>query len=141
MTRDPESRDFRSGPPAPGALRRYDEAGGIGRLWYAFLAGILAWKLQLMVIYGLVPYACWNGLHWLIHVATALTIVMSLSGAWVGFLAWRESGGGTDTDGRIVIGRSRFMALSGMILGIFFAFVIFGQWLPNLMLGACDGIS
>lgn len=127
--------------PEPDAFRHFEEPKGMAQLWYGLLAGVVAWKLQLMVIYALVPFACWNGLYWLIHVATVATIALSLSGAWVGLVNWRRVGRSGDTAQGGVLGRSRFMALSGLVLGLFFAFIILGQWLPNLMLGPCDGIA
>lgn len=111
------------------------------RLWYGVLVGIVAWKLQLMVIYALVPFACWNGLAWIGHVATIATALLSLSGALVGWRSWTRSRARRDPALDEPMGRSGFLALSGVALGIFFAFVIVGQWLPNLFLGPCDGIA
>lgn len=111
------------------------------RLWVGFLSGLIAWKLQLMVNYALVPYACWQGLTALIHLASGATLVLALGAAAVAWRSWRRLGEGVEMESGGVTGRSRFMALSGVALGLFFGLLILGQWLPNLLLGPCDGIS
>jgi hypothetical protein len=111
------------------------------RLWFGFLAGVLAWKLQLMVNYALVPYACWQALVALIHVASVVTLALALGGAVVAWGSWRRLGEGVEMESGGIASRSRFLALSGVALGLFFALLILGQWLPNLLLGPCDGIS
>lgn len=117
------------------------EPVGTGRLWYGVLIGAAAWKLQLMVNYALVPHACWMDLSILIHLASLSTALLSLSGSWVALESWRRLGKGTDTEIGGPEGRSRFLALSGLAAGSFFALLILGQWIPNLLLSPCDGIA
>jgi hypothetical protein len=67
--------------------------------------------------------------------------------AWVSWGVWKEVGGhpvddgGFDESVSAVIGRTRFMAVSGVIVGCFSALVILGQWIPTLVLSPCQGIS
>lgn len=117
------------------------EPVGLGRLWYGVMIGAGAWKLQLLALYALVPYACWHGLPILIHMSSLAGFLLALSGGWVGWENWRRSGASIDTELGGTAGRSRFMGLAGMVIGPFFALVILGQWLPNLLLSPCDGIS
>lgn len=130
-----------SEPAATAAGERFTQPRGLARLWYGVLAGAAAWKLQLVVNYALVPYACWQRAEWMNHGASLATLLLAASGAWVAWGSWRETGGGTDTAHGGAAGRSRFMALSGMALSGLFVLLILGQWIPNLLLGACDGIS
>ncbi|HEX2191350.1 MAG TPA: hypothetical protein VHG51_20735 [Longimicrobiaceae bacterium] len=130
-----------SEPSATAAEERFTQPRGLARLWYAVLVGAAAWKLQLVVNYALVPYACWQRAEWMLHVASFVPMLLAATGGWVGWKIWKETGEGTDTALGGPEGRSRFMALSAMALSALFVLVILGQWIPDLLLGACDGIS
>jgi hypothetical protein len=110
-------------------------------LWYGIFGSIVAWKLQLVTNYALYPYLCWHRLEIVNHVLSLLFFGMALSGALMAWRAWRHMGEETDLERGGVIGRSRFMAVSGIILSLYLALVILGQWIPNIVLSACDGIS
>ncbi|HEX8211538.1 MAG TPA: hypothetical protein VF584_15305 [Longimicrobium sp.] len=120
---------------------RFLQTGGQGRLWYGVLIGVVAWKLQLVVNYALVPYACWHRAEWMNHLASFAMIALALSGAWVSWGSWKRMGGSLDTSVGGPVGRGSFMALSGIALNALLALHILGQWLPNLFLSACDGLS
>jgi hypothetical protein len=122
------------------AEERFEGTRGVARLWYGLLAGAAAWKLQLVVNYAVVPWACWHRVEFVNHLASFAMAALALSGAWVAWGSWKATGEGWDTDPGGVLGRSRFMALGGMALSGFLALVILGQWIPNLMLSPCDGI-
>lgn len=123
------------------AEERFSEPREILMLWYGLLVGAGAWKLQLVVNYALVPYACWHDLSLLMHAASAATVLLAASGAWVAWGRWKETGVEDDSALGGPLGRSRFMAISGVVLSAFFVFLILGQWIPNLLLSPCDGIS
>jgi hypothetical protein len=110
-------------------------------LWWGVFAGPAAWKLQLVTNYALHPYLCWHRLEIVNHLLSVAFLLVALSGAVVAYRAWRHMGEATDLAQGGVIGRSRFMAVSGIALSIYLALVIFGQWVPNIVLSACDGIS
>ena len=113
----------------------------IRTLWFGLLGGALAWKLQLMVNYALVPYACWRELTILVHLASLATLLLALGAAAVSLRSWRSAGSSFELELGGPIGRSRFMALLGVVLSVYFALVILGQWVPNLLLSPCDGLS
>jgi hypothetical protein len=127
--------------------QRFSEPREVALLWYGFLGGMLAWKLQLMVAYALVPYACWHDLTITIHVASLLFFLMAVSAAWLSWGTWKEVGGhplsegGYDETVSATVGRTRFMAVAGVIMGSFSALVILAQWIPNLILSPCHGLS
>jgi hypothetical protein len=49
--------------------------------------------------------------------------------------------GGYDETVSPVIGRTRFLAVLGAIIGLHSALVILAQWIPNLVLSPCYGIA
>jgi hypothetical protein len=110
-------------------------------LWYGVFIGIVAWKLQLVTNYALFPFLCWHRLEIVNHVLSLFFLVLALSGAYVAFRAWRHMGEAEDLTRGGVIGRSRAQAVFGIALSLYFALVIIGQWIPNVVLSACDGIS
>jgi hypothetical protein len=120
---------------------RFLHPEGRGRLWYGVLIGIVAWKLQLVVNYAVVPYACWHRAEWINHFATFAMLALALSGAWVSWGSWKRMGGSLDTAVGGPVGRGSFMALSAIALNALLALHILGQWLPNLFLSPCDGLS
>ena len=69
--------------PSP-AEERLSGMGAVFALWYGMLGGAIAWKLQLMVNYAVVPYACWHRVEILNHLASLATFLLALAykGHW-----------------------------------------------------------
>jgi hypothetical protein len=130
-----------SAPPTTAAEDRLSEPRALARLWFGLLGGAVAWKLQLVVNYAVVPYACWHRVEILNHAASLATFLLALGAVWVAWGSWKALGEEWGTEMGGPIGRSRFMALSGLALSAMFALMILGQWIPNLLLSPCDGIS
>jgi hypothetical protein len=121
------------------AEERFDEPRGIFIVWFGFLGPPAAWKLQLMVNYVLVPYACWHNLSILIHLASLGALALAAGAGWVAWGTWKSAGGGTDTERGGAAGRAQWMGLSGALFGAFFGLIIIAQWIPNLLLSPCWG--
>jgi len=126
-------------------LTRFSEGRQTAILWFGFLGPFLAWKIQLMVNYALVPYACWRDLGFLIHLASFATFSLALIAGWVAWGSWKRADEerrkrGAHPQGSAVeteISRAHFMAMSGIAFGIFAAVLILAQWLPGLVLSPC----
>jgi hypothetical protein len=111
-------------------------------LWFAFIGPLAAWKLQLMVNYILVPFACWNDLSLMIHLASAATLALALGAGWVAWRGWQELQERSrpvhdDLSAGALHGRIRFMIVSGLIFSAFASLLILAQWIPNLWLSPC----
>jgi hypothetical protein len=125
----------------------YTRKRGYAVLWFGLLGGAAAWKGQLVVNYVLVPYACWHDLSILIHLASLAFLLLALAATWLAWRSWRETGGhpmgpgGYDEQVSASVGRSRFMAVGGVIISGYFALVVLSQWIPNLLLSPCFGID
>jgi hypothetical protein len=105
-----------------------DRAVGPIALWVGALAGPLAWTAHLLVAYFFVSVMCATGLDLLVHLTTAITIVIAAAG---GFLSYRNLGRPGLTDG------SRFAALGGVLLSVMFVFAIVMEGLPAFGLEPC----
>lgn len=138
----------------------FDRGAGLVALWFGFLAGPAAWFLHLMVSYSLVVYVCRTGAVWLLHLATAGTILLAGAGVLVAMGSWRrlfprsEPDAGPRGETRMLdegdalrrsdpadptTGRARLMALGGIALSGFFLAMILMAWIPDLVLSPCDG--
>jgi hypothetical protein len=120
-----------------------DRPGSNTMLWFGFLGGAVGWKLQLLVNYSLVPYACVRDMTLLIHLASAVSLGVALAAGAAALASWRRTGGypfgweGDDTEGGPTVTRSRFMAVAGLLMSGYFAMVVLTQWLPTFFLDPC----
>lgn len=106
-------------------------------LWFAFLGGPIAWSAHLLSSYPLVSVACDLGATTPLHLITALTAAIAAAAAVVGWLSFRRVRAGGPSGLGDAFARARFMALSGLILGLFFTFVILVEGLPPLLQDPC----
>ena len=119
--------------PRPPRIERQDAL-----LWLAVLAGPLAWAAQLQINYALTPTACALGGKTFLHLVSLVAFLVAVAGAFVGWLWRKKLPAGSTERGDAEASRARFMALSGMILGVFFALVIVALEIPNWALRVCD---
>jgi hypothetical protein len=110
----------------------------IGALWAAVLLGPLASLIALQVGYVLAERACGTGQMLPVHLSFLGSLLLALLGAATGWREWRRWGARQAGEGGGREGRSRFLALLGLISGAFFALVIVAQWTANLFLHPCQ---
>ena len=113
---------------------------GIALLWFAVLAGPLAWMLGLNAQYSLVRLACAKGNMLYLHAVTVLTLALALAGVWMALREWRRTGRHWPDEHGGTMSRSRFMAVVGLMAGALFSLTIVAQWLANVFLNPCMGI-
>jgi hypothetical protein len=116
------------------------DAGRLAALWAGVVAGPLAWAAQLQTNYVLSYVACEQRQAWMLHLATALALLLIGGGALV---AWRaapplaaDEHRAADHD-RAALLRVRFMALGGLALCCWFAIVVVATEIPALVLPPC----
>jgi hypothetical protein len=104
-------------------------------MWYGFLGGAAAWALQLVLGYGIEESACSQGISdtkpW-ITLATVLLGLVALGSSGAAFLTWRWADRRGDARGAV-----SFMALTGMLAGVFFVVLIALGGLQLLTLDSC----
>ncbi|MGH2351292.1 MAG: hypothetical protein ACRDJN_06720 [Chloroflexota bacterium] len=130
-------------------------------LWFGLLAGHTAWSLQLMVGYFLTSLACegaFPGFWIALHAVTVVTAGLTLAAGVLAFRSWRLAqtatqegrgrAGGGGTRGGVGEGgnagqvmdpdrRSRFMALSGVLLSGLYLFVVLMGGAANFFVSPC----
>ena len=124
----PEPEEPRERPPASNRLQ-----------WTGFLAGPVAFLLNHQMMYVLVPRACVHADQrvWL-HLSSLVAFLVALGGAAAARRSRRLAGEEwPDTEGGSVA-RTRFMAAFGLTMSLAFAVFIIAQWMPVVMLTACE---
>lgn len=106
-------------------------------LLFAALAGPFAWALELQVTYTAVPFLCGSAWTPILYVVPMVALLIAAAGFVVGHRNWRALGASGGGDGPGPLGRSRLLALSGVVLGAFFLIVVVVQALPTFFLDPC----
>lgn len=120
-----------------GAAERFAGRKGVALLWVGFLGGPAAWFFHLVVSYSLVRYVCFGGSIWLMHLVTGVSLLAGGAVAWLAWRNWRHTGSPLDSGGSGTRGRSRFLALLGVLFAAFSLFLIAVQGIPNFVLEPC----
>src|SRR5206468_3635883 len=79
-------------------------------LWAGVIGAPMVWAVQLQVIYALGQWACGSERYVVLHVLSAVFLVLALVGAVLGWRDYRAAGEGSpdETDGGPVA-RTRFL--------------------------------
>jgi len=115
------------------------EGRGLLALWGGILIAPAAYFFQLFVAYGMVNWVCRNGYSFLITLVTIIALSLSAFGAYLAWGCWKRVGTEYADDKGDAVNRSRFMAVSGLILSALFFVSILAQEIPNWIVGACVG--
>jgi hypothetical protein len=92
-------------------LRRFPESGFL--VWFALVAGIVAWLVHLTFLAAIVPVVEDEGL-WPFHVANAACLLLALVALGLSWLIYR---GGSDDEGAGTTGaRIRFLGAVGLLV-------------------------
>jgi hypothetical protein len=109
-------------------------------LWAGIAVGPLAWGALLQTNYILSYVACEQRHKWMLHLATAVALLLVAAGA---ALAWRaaptlgeEEHSSPDPEVATLL-RARFMALGGLALCAWFTIVIIATEIPALVQHPC----
>ena len=121
-------------------------------LWTGVFAGHVLWSVELLANYAFVAHSCyptalpraaptWGGVWGL---ALAVSVVATLGTAAAGGLAYRswratrdEKGGSSESLLDTAEGRTRFMAMSGMLLSGLYLLTVLATGLPLVMVPRC----
>jgi hypothetical protein len=119
--------------PAP-----HRDRTSLAALFFAITAGPAAWTIQHLVGYGVSSYPCspanrqlsapapfWTPMRPGLIALTAVCLVLCLIGGWVALRSWRATQGETAGEApdllEIGAGRSRWMAICGIMVTVLFA--------------------
>lgn len=104
----------------------------------AFLAGPLAFVVDLLGSYLLVPKVHASGSRAPVHVVTAIALAVLAAGAVSALRVLRAPAAGARLLEESVAERSRFLALGGLLLCAFFLGVVAAELVPKVLLAPGD---
>jgi hypothetical protein len=123
----------------------------LAALWFGLFAAPVVWSLQLLLLYPAVAHACFPrdrplavpllSTDPLVLLVSIVALAVATAAGLIALRSWRstraEQHAGEEHLLETGEGRSRFMALGGMLLSGLFLFDIVMNGLPFLMLGPC----
>ncbi|MFN2564910.1 MAG: hypothetical protein ABR499_07875 [Gemmatimonadaceae bacterium] len=107
--------------------------------WFGLLAGPLAMLGNLQAQYALVPWACYNGVRFAVHIPPVVFLAVVGAAAILARREWRAGGAGEPDAASGVLARARFLGALGVATSAFFGLVIVAMWLADAFLNTCDG--
>ena len=107
-------------------------------LWWAMFGGPLAWALDLGVSYVAVQHSCSTGHYYVIHVISAVCLVIALSAAFAAFSQYKQLPREVEDKGRRPPDRAFFQVLFGFVFSIAFAVAIIAEAVPRWILTPCQ---
>jgi Flp pilus assembly protein TadB len=106
--------------------------------WLRVLAPPMVWALQQQANFSLTATVCEAGTEAWLHVIMLAALAAVIGTALLSWMDWKSLPEGSTDQAEPPDTRSRFMAVAGMGLGVFFVLVIVATDLPNWFLGACQ---
>jgi hypothetical protein len=122
-----------SGP----AEKEFKRSSVLFALWMGVLLAPFSFLLNLQISYALVPWACAAGHIFWLHLASAGTFLLAMLGAFTAWRSWQKTGRELQSEGGNPVARSRFMAITGLMMSALFSLVILAQWIANFILDPC----
>lgn len=110
----------------------------IGVLWVANLLPAAATLAGLEMAYLFADRACATGDMLPVHLTWAVSLGLALLGGWLGWSQWRRWGGRHPGDDGGPEGRSRFLAVLGMLVGAMASLAIAAQWSASFFFHPCQ---
>jgi hypothetical protein len=104
--------------------------------WAGLMAGPAAWAISTEANYALANWTCVARLN-VIIVLSILLVLIALFGAFVSWKAWKTFPRDVSLDESTSYQPRRFVAASGIFLGVLFALVTATQGSASLVLSGC----
>jgi hypothetical protein len=120
------------------ALSRFDRWPGILGLAYGFVGAPLAALYMQVVAYAGVQWSCGHRNPITIHVIPVAFILLGVVAVWLSWRDWSAVGRLTRAEGVTVSDRTRFVAISGLMLSTFSVVLMLALWLPMIVFDPCQ---
>lgn len=120
------------------ALSRFDRWPGILGLLFGAIAGPLAALYMQAVAYAGVQWSCGHRNPITVHIIPVVFILLGVIAVWLSWRDWNTVGRMTRAEGATVSDRTRFVALSGLMLSAFSVVLMVALWLPMIVFNPCQ---
>jgi hypothetical protein len=119
-------------------ISRYDRWTGILGLAFGLVGAPLSALIMQAVSYVGVQWACGHKDPILIHLGPVIFLLFAVVAVWICWRDWSSVGRLTRAEGSTVTERTRFIALSGLILSAFSTVLIVSMWIPMIVFDPCQ---
>jgi hypothetical protein len=119
------------------AASGYWEDKGLMLLWFAVLAGPVAWALDELISYAAVKPVCFADARFTLTVINLAALALVAAGALAARSCLSKLTGATD-DGPRRVDRSYFMAVGAIGLNALIALLIVFATIPHFVLSPCE---
>jgi hypothetical protein len=118
--------------------QRTDGRGGLAMQWLGLGLAPASFAAHLQIGYALVPWACLRQNSLWVHVSGALSVVLALVGAWIGWRAWHHAGGGDPSEQEGAAPRARFLGVVGFVTSLAISLILAAQWATAFVIAPCQ---
>ncbi len=120
------------------ALSRFDRWPGIVGLAYGFVGAPLAALYMQAVAYAGVQWSCGHHNPVTTHVIPVVFMLLGVIAVWLSWRDWSAVGRISRAEGATITERTRFIALSGLLLSTFSVVLIAALWVPMIVFNPCQ---
>ena len=107
-------------------------------LWISVLAGPIVWLASFEARFALVYWACTFGSKLALFGVLIAALALCGCAALIGWREWKALGEHAPSQESGVMPRANFMAIGGLVLSCGCGLILVAQFIPDLMLGACQ---
>ena len=122
------------------------------RAWFGMVGAPIIWFVHFVIVWALGEFGCGAGLaddtvltdgslKLFVLVATVIGLIGTFASTFVAYQIWQQYRQAAPQSGDTALGRQRFMALTGMALGILFTIVVILDALPVLFVSTCGSVA
>lgn len=120
------------------ATSRFDRWPGILGLAYGLVGAPISALLMQVIAYAGVQWACGHRTIAVVHVVPAIFIALAALSIWISWRDWSSVGRVGRAENATVTDRTRFVAVSGVVLSAFSIVLILAMWLPLVIFDPCQ---
>jgi hypothetical protein len=105
--------------------------------WPALFLAPLAFTVNLVITYPLVPWACAHQKQGVVHVVEALFLLIALAGVIHGWRLWQAHAAARGADAGDHASQRQFLGITGTLTSAIAALAIVAQWFTAFVVPAC----
>jgi hypothetical protein len=94
--------------------------------------------VEFIISYSITQHACSTGHHWELHLLSLLSGTAAAGATFIAYRNLRLTSEKERSDGGMPLDRTRFMAITGLMISAFFFVVIIAEAVPRFILSPCD---
>jgi hypothetical protein len=119
-------------------LSRFNRWPGIFGLAYGVIAAPVSALLMQLTAYNGVQWACGHKNIAAVHIVPAIYFALAAVALWISWRDWTKVGRIARAETATIADRTRFIAVSGIVLSAFSIVLILAMWLPLMIFDPCQ---